>query len=216
MDNYKIYLLKQFKDSQGIKSNLSEEKCYMIDFVPWIIQQKSIGNNYTEFLKYLELPFDNYDCAEVGKSEFDSVVKPYRTTIITPYTEGFEIIDSTRIINGTFEVQGTTPTIIRQADNQIISRTIPQTSIRTYMTQNPYNQSDIANWYRLHNSKEAGIILGAYGSIYDKDIEEKIEGLEQIKDNLEDDIQEAYEELNGEYYYVLSSNIKVKRKTKTK
>lgn len=216
MENYKQKLLEQYKSSQGINSSSNQSKIYMADFVPWLLKQQSIGNNYAEFLEYLELPFDNYNCAEVGKNEFDTIVKPYRTTIITSDMEGLATINQTRIINGDFQVQRELPTIIIPSDNHTIRKIIPQTRIRTYMTQNPYNQSNITNWENLHNSKEAAIILGVYGSTYDKDIEEKIKQLQDLKEKLLDDIIESYEEYNDEYYYVISSNIKSSRKCLTR
>ena len=98
MRNFRKELLEQYKSSQGIKSTSSERKLYMIDFVPWLLEMEEIGSNYTEYLKYLGLPFDAYTCAEVGKSFLDSVVKNYKTTIITPNIEEFSNIDKIKNI----------------------------------------------------------------------------------------------------------------------
>ena len=212
MRNYKKSLLEQFKSSQGISSNDTGKKIYMLDFMPWILEQQKIGENYTEFLKFLEFDFEGIRCAEVGKNQFDTVVKPYETTIITPNIEGLETLDGDRVINGLFEVYQDYPSIILSTHKERII--LEQSDIRTYMTQNPYAQTDFANWHRLHNSKEAGIILGVYGSLDDKDIETKINWLKRFKDKLTGNIKEGYEEHNGEYYYVVGSEIKVKKLSK--
>ena len=83
------------------------------------------------------------------------------------------------------------------------------------MTQNPYRQQDITNFDKLHNSKKTAVILGAYGSIHDHDIEDKIIQLRTVLDKTNGNMNESYEENNGEYYYVISSNIKTKKLVKT-
>lgn len=216
MKNYRHELLEQYKKSQGIKTGSLEQKIYMLDFVPWLLEMEKIGGNYTEFLKYLELSFDSYGCAEVGKSFLDTVVKNYKTTIITPNIDGFSNIDNTRIINGQFRVVDSKPTVFLPGNDGKVDGGIQTlSSIRTYMTQNPYRQEDIANFDILHNSGESGIILGAYGSVYDHDIEDKIIQLRMVLEKMNGDIKESYEENNGEYYYVISSDIKTKKFTKT-
>ena len=216
MESFRKELLEQYKNSQGIKSTSTNQKIYMIDFIPWLLELEKIGGNYTEFLKYLDLPFDDYYCAEIGKSFLDSVVKNYKTTIITPNIDGFSNIDNTRIINGQFEIINSKPTILLPDGNSKYDGRIQTlSSIRTYMTQNPYRQHDIANFAKLHNSNEASIILGVYGSVHDHDIEDKIIQLRTILDKANINMNESYEENNGEYYYVISSNIKTKRLNKT-
>ena len=216
MRNFRKELLEQYKSSQGIKSTSSKQQIYMIDFVPRLLEMEEIGSNYIEYLKYLGLPFDAYTCAEVGKSFLDSVDKNYKTTIITPNIEGFSNIDNTRIINGQFQIIDSKPVILLPGSNDEYDGKIQTlSSIRTYMTQNPYRQQDIANFDKLHNSKEAAIILGAYGSIHDHDIEDKIIQLRTVLDKTNGNMNESYEENNGEYYYVISSNIKTKKLIKT-
>lgn len=215
MSNYKKSLLEQFKSSQGIKSKNAETKIYMQDFAEWILERKNIGEDYTYFLSHLELPFETSNCAEIGKSAFDSVVMPYDTTIITPHIEGLENLDASRVMGATFEVIEGTPVIyIPTKEDAVEMIEVPESEIKRYMTQNPYSMENIAAWHELHNSHEFDITIGLYGSIYDKDIEEKINSLKSLKGKLERDFIESYEEDNGKYYYVLASERKVKKLAK--
>lgn len=212
MESFRKELLEQYKKTQGIKIANSEQKIYMIDFVPWLLEMEKIGGNYIEFLKYLGLPFETYGCAEVGKSFLDTVVKNCKTTIITPNIEGFRDIDNTRIINGQFRVIDSKPVVLLPGDGEKFDGGIQTLkTMRTFMTQNPYRQQDIANFDIIHNSGVAGIILGAYGSVHDHDVEDKIVQLRMVLDKINGDIRESYEENNGEYYYVISSNMKTKK-----
>ena len=52
------------------------------------------------------------------------------------------------------------------------------------MTQNPYTTIEIRNWEDLHNSGESDIIVGVYGSIYDKDIESKLKQIQELEEKL--------------------------------
>lgn len=212
MSNYKKSLLEQFKSSQGIKSKDAEQKTYMLDFAEWILERQNIGEDYTYFLRYLELPFETSNCAEIGKSVFDSVVMPYDTTIITPHIEGLETLDASRVMGATFQVVEGVPVIyIPSKEDTVEMIEVPESVIKRYMTQNPYSRENIASWHRLHNSKDFDITVGLFGSLNDKDIEEKINSLQFLKDKLERDFIESYEEDNGKYYYVLASERKVKK-----
>lgn len=54
MENFKSSLLKQFKNSQGIKSEDLESKIMMLDFAEWLLERKQLGDNYTQLLRELE------------------------------------------------------------------------------------------------------------------------------------------------------------------
>ena len=52
------------------------------------------------------------------------------------------------------------------------------------MTQNPYLESDIKNWENMPNIIDGQVVLGIYGSTFDKDYQEKIELLKKFKEEL--------------------------------
>ena len=212
MSNYKKSLLEQFKSSQGIKSKDDKTKTYMSEFVEWILERKNIGVNYTELLRELEIPFETSYCAEIGKSAFDSVVLTYGTTIITPHIEGLETIDSVRVIESSLDIIESTPVIYMPGEEDATEMIeVPSSVITRFMTQNPYSSENITTWHRLHNSKDRDITVGVFGSVYDKDIKEKIDSIKTLKDKLEREFVESYEEYNGKYYYVLASPRRAKK-----
>ena len=84
------------------------------------------------------------------------------------------------------------------------------------MTQNPYTPVEIRNWENLHNSRNHNIIVGVYGSIYDKDIETKIRQLESLKQRWTDSFKEEQYVIDDTYCYAIASERMVKRLVKTR
>ena len=202
-------ILTQFKEateSTGINGVTS------LDFKNWLESRQKIGENYLKFLTSLNLNIDNPFCAEVGKTWYDSLVLPYRTSIMTPYTEGFNL-KSSKVIPGKFEVVSGLPFLERKDGKQLM---IPNVLTSTYMTQNPYTSECIFDWEDLHNSGIARIIVGYYGNTFDKDKEEKLKQLKDLKEKLIGQYFIEYDELGDTYYSVVAScNSKTKVKTKT-
>lgn len=82
--------------------------------------------------------------------------------------------------------------------------------IRRFLTHNPYDQVCIRNWEQLHNAGE-NITVGVFGSIYDKDIEQKIRQLKALRDKMTDGyFKEDYVTSEDSYCYAVSSARKVK------
>jgi len=156
---------------------------FMNEFTAWIKSRQSMGKEYTYFLDYMGLRFADADCVEIGKGKYDSVVKPFNTTIITPATP-IKKVNPDRIIKGNMRVYESVPMLVRHNDGRNQLEPIPSDIIQTYMTQNPFGPSSILGWENLHNSGEHNIILGIYGSIYDKDIKTRIKQLETLRDKL--------------------------------
>lgn len=154
--------------------------------------------------------------AEIGKGKFDTLVKDFDTTIITPYSKDIIVPDASRVITSDFRVYEGTPILMRQTEKGTTQiDPITSTSVLTFMTQNPYSQSQIANWEQLHNRRENDIIVGIYGSVYDKDTESKIRQIEDLRDKLDDSYKEEYAVVNDTYCYAVASTRKVKKLVKT-
>lgn len=202
-------LLRQFKEANGINKGVSVTA---LDFTNWLEKRQEIGLEYLNFLLSMNVSFDNPFCAEVGKTCCDSLVLPYRTSIMTPYTEGFNLKYS-KVIPGKFEVVSGLPFLERKDGKQLM---IPNVLTSTYMTQNPYTSECIFDWEDLHNSGIARIIVGYYGNTFDKDKEEKLKQLKDLKEKLIGEYFIEYDELGDTYYSVVAScNSKTKVKTKT-
>ena len=197
-------LIEQYMSSTGTKIiDLKSEK-FISDFANWIMELQKTGKRYTDLLEYLELDYNTRNCAEVGKCRFDTVVKPFDTTIITPDAD-IVGVNKGRIITGNMKVYGSVPIIVK---DELIDL-IPSESIHTFMTQNPYTSNSILNWENLHNSGEANIIVGTYGSIHDKDTDDRIKLIESH-------YIEDYYTSNDSYFYVIGSTKKTKEKVLVK
>lgn len=211
MEQYLNNLIEQFRLATGSKNVDSKSAQFINEFSDWIKSCQSMGEEYTYFLDYMGFRFADADCAEVGKGDYDSVVKPFETTIITSATP-IKKVNSDRIIKGNMRVYESVPVLVRdyKGGNQL--EQIPSDIIRTYMTQNPFTSSSFLGWENLHNSGENNIILGIYGSIYDKDIEARIKQLNSLKDKLTcGDYKEDYSVFNGSYFYAIGSDRRVKK-----
>ncbi len=216
MEQYLNNLIEQFRLATGSKTTDVKSEQFISEFSAWIKSRQKMGNEYTYFLDYMGFRFADADCAEVGKGEYDSVVKPFETTIITPATP-IKKVNPDRIIKGNMRVYESVPVLVRhnKGGNQLDQ--IPNDIIRTYMTQNPFSQSSISGWENLHNSGDNNIILGIFGSIHDKDIETRIKQLESLRDKLTcGDYKEDYSTSDDSYFYAIGSDRMVKKLYKVK
>ena len=217
MDKYLNNLMLQFKNATNTEHVDVNSQEFIEEFSVWLSDMKKVGDEYTQFLDYLKFSFNDFHCAEVGKGDYDSVVKSYQTTIITPCIESFSGISKDRFLSGDMQVLSGNPMLV-SIGKRGFAREIPSEVVGTYMMQNPLSYGAVSNWDILHNSRRSGIIVGAYGSIYDKDIEQKIKILEKLKLKLNNsNLIEGYTTFRDNYFYVVGTEkphvkIKVKRK----
>ena len=218
MDKYLELLMEQYKQATGTVNIDIHSKAFASEFTHWISTREKCIDNYLELLEYMKLyNYVDSDTIEIGKGCFDSVVKPFNTTIVTPHCLGLKNRPNKQIIDADFKVYSSGPALIR--DNKDGSKkVIPFDSdiFITFMTQNPYYISLLKNWDQLHNSGNSGIIVGVYGSINDKDISRKIESLRLLRDRLDGHYLEEYTVINDSYYYAVATNRLSKVKVKEK
>ena len=175
--------------------------------------RQDVSKHYLALLEYMELSkFADCDTAEVGKGRYDTIVKPFNTTIITPHISGLETLGNERIINAELVVMGETPVLFGTNKN---GKPISSSSNLTFMTQNPYTPIEIRNWEDLHNSGENDIIVGVYGSIYDKDIESKLKQIQELEEKLNGSYIREGAVVCDTYSYAIASKRKVKTLVKT-
>ena len=106
-------LIDQYKEIMGI-SNLSindiKKDSFRKDFTSWLAERQQYGNRYLDFLYEMKQAILERTTAEVGKCEFDSLVIPFDTTIISP--NSFESVeDKGRIIGSKFIVYDGQPVL---------------------------------------------------------------------------------------------------------
>lgn len=200
------YLIEQFKTAVGTNYTDFSSLEFMSEFFEWIKSRQDIGKEYVSFIEYMELPFKDTNSAEIGKTQYDTIVSSFETKIITPVTIGLEEIlkiEKERIITSDFKVVDNKPILIKPNNKSI---EISNDNIKTFITQNPYTPEYISNWEQLHNSGKYSIILGAYGKIYDKDIDKKLNELEALRDKLDEPYKEEFAVMDDNYYYAITSH----------
>ena len=212
MEQYIKNLIEQFRLATGNKNTDLNSDAFITEFTEWIRGRQKIGKEYTYFLDYMGLRFADSDCAEIGKSVYDTVVKPFNTKLITPAAQSFEKLKMRdRIITGNMRAYEGCPVLVRHniKGNQL--NQIPNDIILTYITQNPFSQSNISGWEGLHNSGNNNIIVGVYGNAFDKDIDAKIKLIKTLKEKLfSDDFNEDYSTSDDKYFYAIGSKRKIK------
>lgn len=158
MEKYLSLLIEQFKQANNIKNVDINSQAFISEFSEWIKLRQDVSKHYIALLEYMELSkFADCDTAEVGKGRYDTIVKPFNTTIITPHISWLETLGNERIINAELVVMGETPVLFGTNKN---GKPISSSSNLTFMTQNPYTPIEIRNWEDLHNSGENDIIVG--------------------------------------------------------
>lgn len=215
INQYILNLIEQYKKATGTTNIDLESIAFLKDFNAWIARNKVIGDIYLGMLENRGILFDTEKCAEVGKGKDDSIVTPYYTSIITPYTKGLKKLEG-KIIKSTFNIVDNTP-IIYESKGITLPKTINPNEINTFMTQNPYIETNLNDWAKLHNNPNYnGIILGVYGSSEDKDKETKIDELRKIRKLLDEPYIEEELINNSHYCYVVATDVLTKKRRLSK
>ncbi len=213
------YLIEQFKQANGIKSDDAKSQLFISEFTEWIKERQDVSTTYIELLDYMGLSyFATPSVVEVGKGSVDSIVMPYDTLIITPYSRFLEELnteDNKRVTNAYFRVVNGKPFKVIPGEETTL-KPIKDSEDLTFMTQNPYTPKCVKNWGQLHNNFRNDIIVGVYGNIHDKDTETKIKLLKQFRDRLSEPYNEEYIIALDRYCYVIASDRKSKKLTLSK
>ena len=186
------YLVEQYKEANGYHFNDMDTPSFYKDYKNWLEERKKQGYRYLDFLYEMRRDILEKTTAEVGKTDLDSIVEPFETTIISPY-EFDSLEDKTRHIPARMQVLDEEICLQFPVKDQIRLMILPR-KLNLLMTENPYTTYSIKDWDSLHNSGNYDIAVGIFGSIYDKDIKYKLELLKSLKEKV----------LFGDYKYDLN------------
>ena len=201
-------LAEQYKEVTGIKNVDLKSKAFLSELNEWLSELKRMGQVYTHFLDSNNIDCKESSCVEVGKGEYDSVVKPYSTTVLTDMPIS---VSKNRIISSNFAVINGLPTIIKSTSSLLFHVPVPKKSFDTYMTQNPYSSELLEDWDEIHNQGHGNIAVGMYGSLNDKNREEKLYLLKSLRSKISPSCIFDSGTLDGNYYAVLSSDKSAKK-----
>lgn len=212
MEKYLNNLMKQFAQAKGIKNIDVSSTSFIEEFMYWVKQNRIMSEAYLSFIDSIDVHPSVIDetTVEIGKCEFDSIALNTPMSMITPYT--IDIPDEKILVPGMFMVYNGNPYVIH--NNKMI--VFDDTLTSRFITQNPYSNEEIKNWEQLHNVGN-NITLGFFGDIHDFDKITKIKLLKELKSKLSNsEFVENYETSDDLYFYVLSSDRKIKSLTKTR
>ena len=208
MKNNFDYLIEQYKHAKGIKNADIYSKGFIKDFNLWLNQKKIMGTEFLSYLDFLDLNYKKSNCAEVGKGEHDTIVKPFDTKILSSFTNDITNVNKDRFMIGNLKIhEGNASLLINHKLN-----IIPNSIVNTYLIHNPYSFNSLHGIEDIHNNNSANIIIGVYGNTTDKDYAKKTEMLDSIKDKLVGNYISEYDTSDEAYYYILASKNKVKLK----
>lgn len=216
---YMAMLYIEFCKTQGIDYEKTGMFTYESLFISWIANNAKIKEKYTDLLIYLIS--NSVLIGELGKGRYDSLVpnlnmKGYESISVSPYVSTFEE-GSVVGYDGKVRCHENLGAIIKyenprdqfRAPN--INPFFETESIDTLVTQLPVanvSLNPLIESSRHYND----VVIGAYGSIEDKDMKEKIAKLRDIKEAIESmyymSCEEEYVRENGSYLYVLKSKQK--------
>ena len=209
MDNKEYYRqlkLQYYKATkEKIKQNI--ENSLNDDIYRWLSIRKEIGKIYLEYLDSLGIDIKTLETAEIGKGLFDTLVREYETTIISPYIEA---VDNKRVYTYSLNLVNT-PTLMKYGPKMRIEdiKSIPK-DVNTFLINNPYEK--IVGLENFVNKEEIQTIIGIYGQIFDKDKDKKLKMLLELSKKIQNkDFNINYESNNDYYYASLIANRKPKK-----
>ncbi len=210
------YLIEQFKQATGLTNFDYHDKACQKELIEWVKERNKYGEIYGIFLQeHSSINLNSPRCAEVGKSSHDTIILPYKTSMITQHEH--KIVDDGKrlILPHKMEVFNGCPAIVfTNRKYNVEFEIIEPETIDTVITQNPYTEGYIKGWDELHKN-ETSIAIGVYGCVSDKDRETKIRMLRNYRSKLEGLSKEEYGVKQDAYYYFIASSRYVKKRVKT-
>ena len=199
-DIYLEMLKKQYCDANGLKKFNDISKESLNGFIK---ERQNLGEQYTKFLKYMEIDITSSDIVEVNKGQYDTIIRNYNTLAITPYPMN---IEKERLYNYQFISTEKGPQMVLNLNNEQIN-VIANMPVKIYMTQNPYDKKDIKGFEYLYNTDKYDILVGMYGKVYDEDKLKKLKLLQKLAEKIKDYNYKTWMlKDNSNYYFVLYTN----------
>lgn len=222
MKEYLIFLALQYKEATNDYLGTITSKQFYKELCDWYASRESMIENYIETLSYMGLDeIDLNTTYEVGKGVLDSITPSSDIKIITPYHIGFNKLGkkNDNILPYYFAVNYNGDPLLYERNNAMFStgNIIHLPSIDkpyTFITENPYVKENAKCWVDIHNSGKNNIVMGMYGSIYDKDIKDKIKFLRDLESKLILPYSKEETTFNDNYICVLKTDSKTKRRVK--
>lgn len=189
-------LFNQFCKAYGIKIVNENDQTLIRTFFEWLSEEKREKDDfYRSLLGQMGLNINSTKTVEVGKTITDTIVLPYRTKIVTPYDDGFENYKG-RVTIANLKFYGNFPSFVQEREHA--THAIPCDMFDKFITQNPYTNKEIADWYKFPFQD---IIVGAYGDVNDADRKNKMRQLNELYKKLDPSLNPRKEHVIDGYNY---------------
>jgi hypothetical protein len=199
--DYLLLLCEQFNKCKGYKNTDLASKNYCDELNNWLDSLSSKNSKYYDFLLECEIDLDSSTLVEINKGIYDSIINPKK--VVSPFAY------TLKQRNKELFVYKGEPFIV------IGNNLIKNKMIDTFITHNPYNKKYIKGLDEIHNYG-MDILLGIYGSINDKDKNEKILLLKSFSEQLNDNYDMEYTTYYDNYYGIIFTTNKIKKYQKTR
>ena len=211
--NYSQSLINEYKASRGFSSIDLGSFLFKDDVKRFIRERKESTDKYTRFLEGLTLDFhesdtiENIDCKEFlisNTCDFD-------TTVATSDKNIFDIVKRDRAIIGNIRIYNGIPTLAIRVNDGYHYSVIDNTHFKTIMKTNPRIES-IRYFSRLKDVSGFNMIIGVNGNTFDCDMKSKIEAMNNLSSNLDDNYIRFQYEDEDDYIYIIASKELKRRK----
>ncbi len=181
----------------------------------WLKTRQEQGIQYLDFIDYMHSypQFSEYNSIEIGKGPKDSIFKDKEFTVATEHCFDFNQ-EQQIVLPGILKITEYGEPYLQSQSGKGMFKFDMDTR---FITQNPYFNSELLGWQKLHNNGTSNITVGVYGSKYDSDKRQKIKLIENLKKKLNnEEYSEEYDTTKNNYYYAISTNRKSLTKVKTR
>lgn len=210
---YTKELLTKFIEARDLPKDIDlNASGFMKYFLTWLEELKNSAIDYAAYLSSLNLELKNYYLCEVGQGSYDSILynSNYRGIILSPYCKEFNYCNGNIIVNGNLEFINGTPLIVPSSKARKAHYPV-DLGIKTFLTENIPSPEKISKWANLKDTTHS-LIIGAFGSTWDKDIDEKIKAIKYLKELYPDEFIISSTTINNTYCELIASKKLIKRK----
>lgn len=202
-EQYIKNIILQYQEATQKNNSNTTSTGFRRSFLEWSKERRKIREFYKEQLKELGIDVATPETAEVNKGVNDTLVYGENARVITPYPYNmYGQTFQSKIIKSKFVIVKNAPfTPIHQLKG-----------IKTFITHNPYNETDIQSWSELFNSNHYNVAVGIYGKCYEMDRMKKKRMLEELKKLITTSYQSIEIEKSEMYSYILTNNLTRKAK----
>ena len=207
---YSHALLNEYMASRGIKIVNLENTFVLEDIERFIKERENSINRYSRFLDGLTIEHHDSDTVEsIDAREFIiSRTCDYDTTIVSADRKVLNMVNPSRVIIGNVKIYHGIPTIAHKVKDGYHYHTLDHTRFKTIMKTNP-SIDNIKYFSELKEVSGFNLIVGVTGNIYDRDMNEKLEAMNNLSNDLDSNyVRFKYYDENDYIYLIASQNLK--------